>query len=160
MSVFKYLSLILPVMGFMMAPAIAQDTAAGSEPAATSAAPSDADIDRRINLAKQLHELRPTRQQVYDAIDRVAQNQPAAERESFVTAMRNILNYRAIENISINAMAEVYTAQELESMLEYYQKPEARSAAEKEQSYADKVYPELIRMLDQAMMRLRTGSPQ
>lgn len=112
---------------------------------------------RRHELAREMHKLRPTRDQVYAAIDQVAQSQPESERESFRTAMRNILNYAAIEKVSVEAMAEIYSETELTAMVEYYSKPEAVSAALKDPLYAEKVYPEIIRMLDQAMMRVRTG---
>ena len=112
---------------------------------------------KRYELAREMHKLRPTRDQVYAAIDQMAQAQPESEREAFRTAMRNILNYEAIEKISIDAMAETYSEKELTAMVEYYSKPEALSAAQKDPQYAQKVYPEIVRMLDQAMMRVRTG---
>jgi len=121
-------------------------------------AAQDEGYRHRLELAKKMHELRPTKDQVYEAIDRVAENQPEAERETFVAAMRNVLNYRAIENISVEAMAETYTEAELQAMVEYYSRPEAISAAAKDAEYSQKVYPEIIRMLDQAMMRVRTGA--
>ena len=71
--------------------------------------------------------------------------------------MRGVLNYQAIEKISIDAMAETYTLPELQAMVDYYSKPEAISAAAKDQAYGQKVYPEIMRMLDAAMMKVRTG---
>jgi hypothetical protein len=67
------------------------------------------------------------------------------------------LNYEALEKISIDAMAETYTVAELEAMNEYYSKPEAKSAQPKYSNYANKVFPEITRMLDEAVMRVRTG---
>ncbi len=104
-----------------------------------------------------MHKIRPTQDQVYTAIDQIANQQPEAEREAFRNAMRQILNYKAIEKFSIDAMVDTYTVEELEAMVEFHAKPEAQSALAKEQDYADKVYPEIIRMLDQALMRVRTG---
>ena len=104
-----------------------------------------------------MHALRPTKDQVYNAIDQVAMSQPADQQEAFKTAMKSVLNYKAIEKISIDAMAETYTLAELQAMVDYFSKPEAISAAAKETEYSKKVYPEIIRMLDQAMMKVRTG---
>jgi hypothetical protein len=42
-------------------------------------------------------------------------------------------------------------------MVDYYSKPEAQSAAKKDAEFAAKVYPELIKMLDQAVIRLRSA---
>lgn len=149
MKAFFQIFSVMCLIGLVGQPALAQtaDDTAG------------ADFERRLELSRQMHQVRPTRTQVFDAIDSVAERQPPSEREAFRTAMRNILDYRAIENISINAMADTYTAEELEVMLEYYSKPEAKSAAEKDEEYRAQVYPEIIRMLDNAMMRIRTGSP-
>lgn len=123
-----------------------------------SGAPADdASLQKRIELAKKMHEIRPTRDQVNAAIDQAAMTQPEQEREAFKSAMREVLNYRAIEKISIDAMADTFTAEELQAMVDYYSKPEAKSAGDKEGAYRAKVYPEIIRMLDAAMMRVRTG---
>ncbi len=116
------------------------------------------DLEERIALAKKMHEINPTRNQVNGAIDDIARSQPASEREAFKTTMRGALNYQAIEKISIDAMAETYTKAELQAMVDYFGKPEAQSAAAKDWIYNKKVYPEVARMLDQSMMRLRTGS--
>lgn len=139
--------------------AAAQDAAAPESQAEAAATPAkdDADYDRRVKLATELHTLRPTKPQVYDAIDRVSTMQPQADRAAFVTAMRNILDYRAIEKISVDAMADTYTAEELEAMVEYYKQPAAQSAMTKEAAYGQKVYPEIIKLLDQAMIKVRAG---
>ena len=124
---------------------------------AAKAAQADPDLNAKLALAKKMHELRPTKDQVYAAIDQIAQSQPVAQRDAFVQAMRGVLNYQAIEKISIDAMAETYTLPELQAMVDYYSKPEAISAAAKDQAYGQKVYPEIMRMLDAAMMKVRTG---
>lgn len=115
------------------------------------------DPAKRLELSKKMHEINPTADQINAAIDDVALAQPEAEREAFKLAMRNALNYEALDKISTDAMAEVYTEAELQAMVDYFSKPEAQSAAKKEEQYNAKVYPEITRMLDQAMMRVRTG---
>jgi hypothetical protein len=104
-----------------------------------------------------MHEINPTRNQVNAAIEQVALRQPESEREAFKTTMRAALNYQAIEKISVDAMADTYTKAELEAMVGYFSKPEAQSAAAKDYIYNRKVYPEIARMLDQAIIRMRTG---
>jgi hypothetical protein len=118
-----------------------------------------ADLDKRIELAKQWHKLMPVsvHDQIDNAIDEVAKSQPENQREVFKANMRSVLNYEALEKISIDAMAEVYTAAELQAMVDYNSKPEARSAQEKYPAYASRVFPEITKMLDQAVMRVRTG---
>jgi hypothetical protein len=144
-----------------------QDASVAGSPATTettTGAPlgvppmDEASITKRAEIAKKIHDLRPTREQVYAAIDQAAQTQPPEEQESFRSAMRNVLNYQAIEKISIDAMVEVYTEAELQVMYDFYSKAEAKTAGAKDDLYAGKVYPEIMRMLDEAMMRVRTGT--
>ena len=118
---------------------------------------SDDTYEQRAELAKKMHELLPTRDQVYTAIDQFAQAQPEQQREALRAAMRNAFNVKALEKISINAYTETYTLEELQAMVEYYSKPVARSAAAKTEDYSAIVYPEIIRMLDRAAMKARTG---
>jgi hypothetical protein len=152
----KILSFLLLLM-LLPAPLYAAD----EKPAAAAEAPKQdpADLDKRIELSKKWHGLMPVsvRDQVNLAIEEAASAQPENQKEIFRANMRNILNYQAIEKISIDAMAEIYTTAELQALVEYYSKPEAKSATTKYQLYAAKVYPEITRMLDQAMMRARTG---
>lgn len=111
----------------------------------------------RLEVAKQVQDARPVRAQVDDAIDRYLLRLPEDQREEAGQLIREIINYDALEKISLDAYTEVYTEQELRAMYEYYSKPESRSAAAKTDQYADKVFPEIVRMLDRAIMRARTG---
>ncbi len=119
----------------------------------------EASIEKRLMLAQKMHELRPTRPQVDNAILRASLSIPESEREAFVAAMKTVLPYKAIERISVDAMVEVYTLEELEAMVDYYSKPEAQSASQKVRDWAMLVQPEINRMIDKAMMRVRTGAP-
>lgn len=116
-------------------------------------------LEKRVELATQMHQFRPAKEQVDNAIDTVALRLPASEQDVFKTAMRNVLNYQAIEKISIDAMAETFTQKELEVMVEYYSKPETRAISDKYTTYQQKVGPQIVQMIDSAMMRVRTGQP-
>ncbi|MGB4107017.1 MAG: hypothetical protein WBK55_04400 [Alphaproteobacteria bacterium] len=158
----KILSFLLLAV-ILSGPAFAAAENSGEKSAGTLAAEAPkqdpADLDKRIALSKKWHDLMPVtvREQINMAIDEAANQQAANEREVFRANMRNILNYQAIEKISVDAMADIYTAAELQALIDYYSKPEAKSAATKYQFYAARIYPEITRMLDQAMMRARTG---
>ncbi len=139
-----FLTLIISMVMLMGTPALAQDS-------------TDADNARKMELAQKMHDFRPVRDQVDDAINRYAQTQPEQTREGFKTAMRSVLNYQSLEKISVKAYVDTFTLPELEAMVEYYSKPEARSASDKFNNYVAIVYPEIIKMLDQAAMRVKTG---
>lgn len=117
----------------------------------------DENLERRLELAHEMQDLRPVRAQVEAAIDQYILRISPAQRESYRVALRDILNYKALEKISVDAYAEVFTAEELEIMVDYYSKPEAQSASDKAGQYAAIVYPEIVRMLDKAMMKAKTG---
>jgi len=131
------------LLAFAM-PAMAQDQTATDEA-------------RKRELAQEMHEIRPSDQQVNAAIERLAQTYPPEQREAFKLAMSRALNYKAVEHISIEAMMETYTLPELEAMVAYFRQPEARSASDKYEDYAAKVRPELIKLIDKALMRVRAG---
>ncbi|MGB0718972.1 MAG: hypothetical protein ACPGRX_00775 [Bdellovibrionales bacterium] len=138
-------SLTLLAMTLFFNPAFAQDETV------------DATYDQRLELAQKMHEFRPVSQQVESAVNQYAQTQAPDQREAFKTAMRSVLNIKALEKISVDAYADTFTLPELQAMVEYYSKPEARSASDKFDDYAGIVYPEIVRMLDRAAMRVKTG---
>ena len=55
-------------------------------------------------------------------------------------------------------MAETFTASELEKMVEYFGSDEAKSIAQKLPVYQAIVEPEITKMMDAALMKLRTGA--
>ncbi|PCK00078.1 MAG: hypothetical protein COA45_04145 [Zetaproteobacteria bacterium] len=114
-------------------------------------------LAKKIALAREMHKIRPTRVQVDSAIQRASLSMPSRDRRAFIGAMKGMLNYNAIERISVDAMLETYTLKELDAMVEYYSKPEATSASDKVGYWASLVQPEIINMIDKAMMRIRTG---
>ncbi len=140
----------------------AQESAAKGEieksiEAAKAELEDETTLAAKIALAKKIHQIRPTRVQVDSAVKRASLSLPERDRGNFVNAMKSVLNYNAIEKISIDAMVRTYTLVELTSMEEYYSKPEAKSATQKTLFWASEVQPEIVRMIDKAMMRIRTG---
>lgn len=105
-------------------------------------------------------EIRPVQAQVDRAIDVYVQNYLLAaseeDKEIFRTAMRRLMNPAALEKVAVDAYAETFTLKELEAMVEYYSKPEAQSASDKQRLLNSKIAPEIGRMMDRALIRLRT----
>jgi hypothetical protein len=118
----------------------------------------DAGLERRLELAKQMQEIRPAKDQVDKAIDVYVSRLPPNEKESYRAALKNILNYKALEKISIDAYAATYTEEELQAMVSFFGSPEGRSASAKSDEYNKLVFPEIVRMLDKAVMRAKTGA--
>lgn len=118
---------------------------------------TDEQLAHKVELAKKMHQIRPTSEQIDAAIKQVAGRLPEAQRKGFIDTMSESLNYNAVERISIDAMVEVFTLQELESMVEYYSKPEAITASDKMADWAKIVQPEIARLIDKALMKIRMG---
>jgi hypothetical protein len=130
-------------------------------PKAPEVAPAPKDspemIAKKADLAREMHQIRPTRVQVDAAVEQAAKGMPDEQRRAFISAMKTVLNYNAIEKISIDAMVETFTLSELQAMVNYHKMPEAKSISEKMPNWAMKVQPEVVRMLDAAIMRVKTG---
>ena len=125
----------------------------------TSPAPKDSPemIAKKADLAREMHQIRPTRVQVDAAVEQAAKGMDEQQRRAFISAMKTVLNYNAIEKISVDAMVETFTLSELQAMVNYHKMPEAKSISEKMPNWAMKVQPEVVRMLDAAIMRVKTG---
>ena len=115
------------------------------------------DWQDRVSLAQRMHEIRPASEQINNAITQMARNLPPRERPIFRTAMSGAIDYEALERFSVEAMAMTYTVLELQSMVEYHEKPEAQTAVAKVDVYIERMEPKITQMLDAAMMRIRTG---
>lgn len=161
MQFVRVLSLAVLVVAAMSAGAEAQIEAPAPQEQATQeqAAPQEdkGSLDKRLDLAEKMQALNPARDQVNVAISRYVEQLAPENRDAYRAALQNVLNYQALERIAIDAYAEIFTEAELEAMVEYHSRPEAISARAKEGEWSKKVYPEIIRLMDQAMMRVRTG---
>lgn len=152
---FLPVSPVLAGDGASSAPAVASDTGSsgGDVPRERGA-----DWDARLALAKRMHEIQPAAGQLDDAIASVAERLPVQERKGFEIAMKKILDYKTLEQTSIEAMAETFTLSELKAMVAYNESPEAQSISKKFSIYQGKIQPKVYEMLDRAMMQVRTGS--
>lgn len=161
---YAFILLLTSLLGLVVSPTLAQETSseAVDENTAVENVKTEeaADFKKRLEISRELHKIKPVREQVDNAVDGVASRLPQAQQDVFRSRMRAVLNYNSIRNISINAMAETFTVEELQAMLEYNKKPEAQSAEKKLPDYQDKIRPEIVRMIDKAIMRMRTGEEQ
>lgn len=120
----------------------------------------EGDFTQRLELAKQMLEIRPAKDQLEAAVDayiaHVMVSASENDKEVVRAAFMQMMNPRALEKISIDAYAEIFTRKELEAMIAYYSLPEARSASDKQDQLDARLGPEIIRMLDRAVVRFRT----
>ncbi len=118
------------------------------------------DFPQRLELAEKMLELRPAREQLENAVNAYIQNYMFSAPESDQAVVRNallqIMNPKALEKLTVDSYAEIFTLKELEAMVAYYSLPEARSASDKQAQINARIAPEIIRMLDQALVKFRT----
>jgi hypothetical protein len=146
MSRIFFLSLIA-VFGLSISVASAQDNV-----------PGDADRARRIELAQAMNNIRPAKIQVQEAVNQIAQNLPPLDRDRFMRMVDKAFDYGKLEKLSVETMADLFTAAELQKMVDYFSSPEGEAISRKLPQYQAKLQPEIIKMLDKAMMEQRTGA--
>jgi len=120
---------------------------------------ADDDEARRTALAAQMHEIKPARVQIEMVVDEIAQRLPEENRPLFRSRMLEEFDFPALEALSIEAMAEVFTVAELQKMVDYFGSAEAESIDEKMPVLRQIIQPEITRMVDRALMVVRTGAP-
>ncbi len=116
------------------------------------------DFDQRLELSAKMHEIWPVRLRVEEAIDLAAQSFEMADQPAFKSQMRRAVKFEQLEEESIEIMARLYTAEELEAMIGFYGSPEGRSVSAKSGDYSAALQPVITRMLDKALIEMRTGT--
>lgn len=114
-------------------------------------------MEKRLELAEKMHEIRPARGQVEAAVEQLANGLPEDRQQMFRTRIMQVFDIQALEQSSVEAMAEVFTTAELEKMIDYFGSEEGRRISEKMVIYQELVRPDLVRLLDEALITIRTG---
>jgi hypothetical protein len=163
----KYLFTCLLASLLIITPSYAQENADdvlvetqqdASQEEVVAQTPKEETYDRRLELSKEMHEIWPTRPKIEAAIDAVGEQIPQADRTKFKAAMRRVVKYNALEEKSIETMAEIFTVAELEAMLAFYGSKEGRSVSFKTGDYEAALQPLLVKMIDKALLDTRLGT--
>ncbi len=129
------------LLALMAMPAFAQDTG----------------VNERLALAEKVNAANPVSRQIEAVILRTATEWGLAEKEKFKREMMAAMDVAAIEKASLQAMADTFTKEELEVMVDYYSRPAAVKITEKMPIYQGLIQPGISREIDKALMKLRTG---
>jgi len=95
----------------------------------------DEGYKKRLELSRKMHEIWPVRTKVERAIDSIGENVPAPDRAKFKATMRSAIKFQALEEASIDTMAEIFTEKELQAMIDFYGSKEGRSVSFKVGDY-------------------------
>lgn len=115
------------------------------------------DLQERIKFATEFHDVRPIRDVINRDVQRYAEQLPEADRENFMRYVQLRIDYVKIEELSIQAMAEIYTVPEMKAMIAYFGSPEGKSAEAKGPDYISKIAPEISRAIDAALLDAQFG---
>jgi len=137
--------------------AFAGQTQSAPNTAGSLPAPLSEDEKNRLALATKMHEIWPMRTRVESALEAIAQGFPEERRAEVKARMRQSIQYDLLQDESIKAMADVFTADELNAMINFYGSDVGKTVSAKTTDYELLMRPAMIRMLDKAMLDLRLG---
>jgi hypothetical protein len=120
----------------------------------------DDDVKTRIELAREMHEIWPIRVKVENALERISERVEASQRVRFKAAMRQAIKFEALEQASEEAMADIFTAKELQAMIDFYGSKEGRSVSHKTADYERALEPLLVKMIDKAILDTKLGKQE
>lgn len=158
----RYLALFLLLTSVSM-PAIAQEegTPVSAEQSLPQSMPADAAdtavTAKQLELAKQMHEIWPIRTRVEGAIDAVVQNFPPDKQAQAKASLRKSIQFDQVEEESIQAMASTFSEDELKAMVDFYGSETGRSVSAKTAEYEAAMRPIIVKMMDKAVLDLKTG---
>lgn len=171
----RYFFLFTTVVVFLSSPALAQEEGMKTAlvlPLATEEQQSDGEVEAadnkdinaqdaayeaRLKLARDMHKIWPVRPKIERALDRIAKQIEPQNRMRFKSAMRKAINFNTVEQTSIESMADIFTAKELEAMIAFYGSKEGRSVSFKTDDYERALQPVLVKMLDKAILDTKLG---
>lgn len=122
---------------------------------------ADAPVSKeRLELAEKMHEVWPIRVRMERALDSVAESFPEERRTEIRATMRRSIQWTVLEDESIKAMAEIFTEEELQAMIDFYGSDVGRAVSSKTGDYEAALRPAITKMIDKALLDMRLGTPQ
>lgn len=120
----------------------------------------DANYEERLKLARDMHEIWPIRPKIEAALDKISEQIEIQERLRFKAGMRKAIQFEALEEASVDAMADIFSAKELEAMIAFYGSKEGRSVSHKTSDYERAIEPVMVKMIDKALLDIKLGPQQ
>lgn len=165
----RFLALAAFIIGTLVSPVLAQEDAddvlaeqVQAEVVEEETKPivgnTEENYEERLELSRKMHEIWPVRPKVEAALEAVSAQMDAADRPKFKAAMRSAIKFQALEEASVDAMADIFTVKELEAMIAFYGSKEGRSVSHKTSDYEKALGPVMIKMIDKALLDIKLGS--
>ena len=116
------------------------------------------DYEKRLELAREMHEIWPIRPKIEAVLENVAQQVAPQNRLKLKAALRKAIKFPALEQASIDSMADIFTTEELKAMVDFYGSKEGRSVSFKTEDYEKSLRPILTEMMDKALIDVKLGA--
>ena len=136
----------------------AEEEAVDNTPIKPVAGNTEENYEQRLELSRKMHEIWPTRPKVEMALENVAEQVDPMNRAQFKAGMRRAIKFEALEEASIDAMADIFTVEELEAMIEFYGSKEGRSVSHKTEDYERALQPIMTKMIDKSLLDVKLGT--
>lgn len=114
--------------------------------------------EKRLELAREMHEIWPIRPKIEAVLENVAQQVAPQDRLKLKAALRKAIKFPALEQASIDSMANIFNTEELKAMVDFYGSKEGRSVSFKTEDYEKSLRPILTEMMDKALIDVKLGS--
>lgn len=154
----------------LLSPSQAQETAQQVTPETVAQEPTtegviesaddllgNADYENRLELSRKMHDIWPVRPKIEAVLDRIVEQIEPQNRMRFKSAMRKAIKFNALEEASIDAMADIFSAAELNAMIAFYGSKEGRSVSFKTDDYERALQPVMTKMIDKALLDTKLG---
>ncbi len=119
------------------------------------ASDNDDSNDARLKAAKRYLQVTPMSKMVDDTINEMAQKIAPDKRNDFVTYMKSMIRADMLEEIAIDSMVEIFSAEELNALADFYGSVMGKSIMNKFGSYMAEVMPALQKELMRSLQKLQ-----
>ncbi len=161
----RFFSLFVTIICMFSMPVLAQENADDvlaeqgmvSENEPIKPIEAEENYEERLELSRKMHEIWPIRPKVESALEQISEQIEPQERLSFKAGMRKAIEFDALEEGSIDAMADLFSAKELEAMIAFYGSKEGRSVSHKTGDYEKALIPLVTKMIDKALLYVKLG---
>lgn len=115
------------------------------------------DLQERLKLSQELHDIRKIRDRINDMIEAMADAAAPEDRDGFIKYIGLKVDFDKLEQASITYAAETYTVPELKAMIAYFGSVDGQSAEAKGELYSAKINKDIMKEVDAAMMAAKLG---
>lgn len=120
-------------------------------------ASAEDDLAARQAAAARYLSVVPLAKMLDDMYDAVATNIPPDQREEFKKKMSRVVRLDALERITLDALVQTFTVDELDALAEFYGSKHGASAMKKFGAYMSAIMPPLLQEMQRALRELQAS---